>query len=143
MLAKWIVNLLNIDGMWQDLLKNKYLNSKSLTQVKAKPYDSNFWRGLMKIKNEVLTNGSFIIRDGSTTRFWEDKWAGNVSLRERYPSLFNIVRDPYASVPKILATHLLHISFQRTLQGSKLTNWSNLIAQISPLSLVDGSDTFR
>jgi hypothetical protein len=114
--------------MWQDLLKNKYLNSKSLTQVKAKPYDSNFWRGLMKIKNEVLTNGSFIIRDGSTTRFWEDKWAGNVSLRERYPS-----------VPKILATHLLHISFQRTLQGSKLTNWSNLIAQISPLSLVDGS----
>jgi hypothetical protein len=113
-MACWIVNLLNTDGMWQDLLKNRYLRSKSLTQVKAKPYDSHFLRGLMKIKDEVLTNGSFIIIDGSTTRFWEDKWAGNASLRERYPSLFNIVRDPHASVAKILATHPLNISFRRT-----------------------------
>ena len=62
LLAKWIVNLLNIDGMWQELLKNKYLRSKSLTQVKAKPYDSHFWRGLMKIKYEILTNGTFLPR---------------------------------------------------------------------------------
>jgi hypothetical protein len=93
--------MLNTNGMWQDLLKNKYFGSKSLTHVKVKPYDFHFWRGFMKIKDEVLTNGSFIIRDGSTTRFWEDKWAGNVSLRERYPSLFNNVRDPHASVAKI------------------------------------------
>ena len=72
LLAKWIVNLLNTNGMWQDLLKNKYLWCKSLTQVKAKPYDSHFWRGLMKIKDEVLTNGTFLIKDESATRFWED-----------------------------------------------------------------------
>ena len=59
LLAKWIVNLLNTDGMWQELLKNKYLQSKFLTQVKAKLYDSHFWWGLMKIKDEVLTNGTF------------------------------------------------------------------------------------
>jgi hypothetical protein len=46
------------------LLTNKYLSSKSLTQVKAKPYDSYFWRGLMKIKDEVLDLGSFDIKDG-------------------------------------------------------------------------------
>jgi hypothetical protein len=90
-----------------------------------------------------LTNGSFIIRDGSTTRFWDDKCVGNVPLRERYPSLFNIVRDPHASVAKILATHPLNISFRRTLQGSKLTDWLNLVAQISPFSLMDGTYTFR
>jgi hypothetical protein len=111
-LAKWIVNLLNTDGMWQDLLKNKYLKTKSLTQVKTKPYDSHFWRGIVRIKGEVLTNGSFIIRDGSTTHFLEDKWCvGNVSLRERYPSIFNIVRDRHSSVAKILATHPLNTSF--------------------------------
>jgi len=48
--------------MWQELLKNKYLRSKSLMQVKAKPYDSHFWRGLMKIKDEILTNGTFLPR---------------------------------------------------------------------------------
>jgi hypothetical protein len=130
--------------MWQDLLKNKYLRSKSPTQAKVNHMTLIFWRGLMRIKDEVLTNGSFIIRDGSTTRFWEDKWAGSVSLRERYPSLFNIVRDPHALVAnKILATHPLNISFRGTLLRSKLTDWSNLVAQISLFSLVDGSDTFR
>ena len=72
LLAKWLVNLLNTTGMWQTLLTNKYLRSKSLTQVKAKPYYSHFWRGLMKIIDEVLANGSFIIKDGCQTRFWDD-----------------------------------------------------------------------
>ena len=72
LLAKWLINLLKTDGMWQTLLTNKYLRSKSLTQVKAKPYDSHFWRGLMHIKDEVLAKGSFDIKDGSKTRFWDD-----------------------------------------------------------------------
>jgi hypothetical protein len=69
LLAKWIVSLLNTDGIWQKLLTKKYLNSKSLSQVKAKPYDSHFWRGLMKIKDEVLQLGSFSVKDGEKTRF--------------------------------------------------------------------------
>ena len=67
LLAKWLVNLLNTTGLWQTLLTNKYLRSKFLTQVKAKPYYSHFWRGLMKIKDEVLANGSFVIKDGCKT----------------------------------------------------------------------------
>ena len=70
--AKWLVNLLNTNGMWQELLTNKYLKSKYLTQVKAKPYDSHFWMGLMMIKDEVLASGSFDIKDGSNTRFWDN-----------------------------------------------------------------------
>jgi hypothetical protein len=60
LLAKWIVNLLNIDGTWQSLLRNKYLRTKTLTQVSSKPNDSHFWRGLMRIKDEVLSKGSFV-----------------------------------------------------------------------------------
>ena len=37
---------------------------KSLPQVQAKPNDSHIWRGLMKIKEEVLACGSFEIKDG-------------------------------------------------------------------------------
>jgi hypothetical protein len=31
LLSKWIVNLLNTEGTWQTLLRNKYLHSKVLT----------------------------------------------------------------------------------------------------------------
>ena len=61
LLAKWLVNLLNTEGIWQMLLRNKYLNFKSLSQVTAKPNGSYFWRGLMRIKDEVLAKGSFIL----------------------------------------------------------------------------------
>jgi hypothetical protein len=47
LLSKWLVNLLNTEGLWQSLLTNKNVLSKTLTQVKAKPNDSHFWRGLM------------------------------------------------------------------------------------------------
>ena len=69
LLAKWLVNLLNTNGMWQELLANKYLKSKYLTQVKAKPYDSHFWRGLMMIKDEVLASGPLISKMGATLIF--------------------------------------------------------------------------
>jgi hypothetical protein len=68
LLAKWLVNLLNTKGTWQSLLRNKYLRTKTLTQVSAKPNDSNFWRGLMHIKYEVLSKGSFIVNVGTNTK---------------------------------------------------------------------------
>jgi hypothetical protein len=82
LLSKWIVNLLNTEGTWQTILRNKYLYSKSLTQVQVKPYDSHFWRGLMKIKELVLSCGSFKIRDETQIRFWEDTWVGNNPFKQ-------------------------------------------------------------
>jgi hypothetical protein len=137
------VNLLNIDGLWQKLLTNKYLNSKSLSQVKAKPYDSHFWRGLMKIKDEVLQHGSFSVKDGEKTRFWEDTWVGSTPFRFRYPSIYNIVRDPHATVAKVMATSPLNVSFRRALVDNNLNAWNNLVAQLVNVEIGEGSDTFR
>jgi hypothetical protein len=73
LLSKWLFKLLNEDGMWQTLLKRKYLNNKVLTQVVKRPGDSQFWKGLMDIKDVFfLPRGRFIVRNGYQTRFWED-----------------------------------------------------------------------
>ena len=140
LLAKLLVNLLNTNSLWQYLLTNKYLRSKSLSQVKAKPYDSHFWRGLMKIKDEVLAKGSFEIKDRSKSRLWEDTWVSEVPFKVKYPSLFNIVRDPVA---KVLATRPLNLSFRMALVDNKLVGWLNLVEQITHVDLVDGLDNFR
>jgi hypothetical protein len=49
LLSKWLFKLLNEDGVWQELLRNKYLHSKTLSQVSAQPFDSPFWKGLMRV----------------------------------------------------------------------------------------------
>jgi hypothetical protein len=129
-LAKWLVNLLNTDGIWQTLLRNKYLRSKSLTQVEAKPYDSHFWRGLMHIKDEVLSKGSFDIKDGTNVRFWDDIWIRDKPLKTQYPNLYNIARDPHDTISKIMATSPINISFRRALVDNNLREWLGLVAQI-------------
>jgi hypothetical protein len=40
LLGKWLFNLINGDGVWQQLIRNKYLSDKSFTQVNKK------WRQL-------------------------------------------------------------------------------------------------
>ena len=63
--------LMNEDGVWEELLRNKYLHTKPLSQVTAKPTDSSFWKGLMAVKDEFFSRGRFAIGNGLSTRFWK------------------------------------------------------------------------
>jgi hypothetical protein len=42
LLSKWLFKLLHEDGVWQELLTNKYLTHKTLSQVEATATDSQF-----------------------------------------------------------------------------------------------------
>ena len=42
LLSKWLFKLLNEDGMWQELLRNKYIKDKTLGSCVKKPIDSHF-----------------------------------------------------------------------------------------------------
>ena len=59
--SKWLFKLLNEDGTWQTLLRNKYLSS-SLSQVKIKHGDSHFCKGLLKSRDDFLGCGTFKIK---------------------------------------------------------------------------------
>jgi hypothetical protein len=142
-LAKWLVNLLNTEWTWQSLLCNKYLRTKTLTQVSAKPNDSHFWRCLMHIKDEVLSKGSFIIKDGTSTRFWEDTWLGDKPLKDTYPSVYHIAQDRKVMISKVMSSVPLNISFRRSLVDNNLRQWLRLVARVSNVILVDGKDYFK
>jgi hypothetical protein len=43
LLSKWLFILINKDGAWQQLIRNKYLRDRSITQVTKRPDDSQFW----------------------------------------------------------------------------------------------------
>ena len=92
LLSKWLFKLLNGDGVWQQLLKSKYLKDKTLTQVQYMPGDSQFWAGLMKVKGDFLSLGKFDLGYGSQVRFWEDSWIRPRPLKSLFPTLYNIVR---------------------------------------------------
>jgi hypothetical protein len=107
LLSKWLFNLINSDGVWQQLLRKKYLRNKSLTKVNRKPRDSQFWSGLMNIKDQFLSMSNFKLQDDKQIRFLEDKWLGDSILKEQYPNLYNIVLKKSATVAYIFSTQPL------------------------------------
>lgn len=76
LLSKWLYKLCNEEGMWQSLLRNKYLRNKTLWGCSKKATDSQFWKGLMNVKDHFLRYGSFKVENGAQIRFWEDTWLG-------------------------------------------------------------------
>jgi hypothetical protein len=49
-LGKWLFKILTENGVQQELITNKYLHSKSLSQVKVKTLDSPFSKAVDEIK---------------------------------------------------------------------------------------------
>jgi hypothetical protein len=83
LLSKWLFKVLNEEAMWQELLRNKYLHTHTLSQVQVKPIDSPFQK---RERDDFSQRGSFIVGDGKGTRFWEDTWLGDSSLSTQYLS---------------------------------------------------------
>lgn len=67
-------------GAWQQVLRNKYLSNKLITQVDKKPGNSQFWTGLMNVKNQFLSFGNFRLQDDKQVRFWEVYAANLVTI---------------------------------------------------------------
>uniref|UniRef100_A0A452XI14 Reverse transcriptase zinc-binding domain-containing protein n=1 Tax=Aegilops tauschii subsp. strangulata TaxID=200361 RepID=A0A452XI14_AEGTS len=127
--------------MWAQILRNKYLHSKTLAQVTVRPKDSPFWKGLMRVKETLFHRVKFIVGDGTTTRFWEDTWLGDAPLAIQYPFLYHIAQRKDNYVATILQTVSLNIQFRRSLLGERWDSWLHLVRRLMDVQLSDHGDT--
>lgn len=74
---------------------------------------------------------------------WEDIWVGNSSLRDKFLSLYNIVRKRNVSIATVMNSVPLNVSFKRTLVGQNLINWHNLVALILHTNLNGSNNSFK
>jgi hypothetical protein len=65
LLIKWLFKLINEDGLWQRILRNKYVSKHTIGSVERKPGDSHFWSELMKVKEKFIRFNSFQLNNGS------------------------------------------------------------------------------
>jgi hypothetical protein len=59
LLSKWFFNLINTDGAWQQLLRNKYLGDKSITQVGKKAQRFTVLEWINECKRSIFKYGLF------------------------------------------------------------------------------------
>jgi hypothetical protein len=89
----------------------------------------------MKAKEAFLMHGSFHLNNGKQIRFLEDKWLGNYSFKDQYPSLYNIARRKNAIVDSVLSTVHLNVSFRRFLNHNNIVLWNALVRRIMHVKL--------
>jgi hypothetical protein len=140
LLSKWFYKLLITDGIWQQLICNKYLGSKPLSQAYWRSGDSHFWAGLMKVKIDFLRFGIFSIKNGAQIRLWEDQWLGISPLREQYPCLYHIVRHKHATIAEVFSSSPVNFSWCRDLIGPKLVAWNEMLPRIANITLTQEPD---
>jgi hypothetical protein len=142
LLSKWILKHLTEEGIWQELIHNKYIKDKTLLQVKEKPTNSPFWKELMRVKDDFFTRGFLKIGNGEMVHFWDNVWLGKSSLANQYPSLNNIVQRKNVLVANVLSHNPLNIEFRRVLNGDKWIDWLLLCQTLMKVNLSKQPDKF-
>jgi hypothetical protein len=97
----------------------------------------------MRVKEDLFSRGSFVLGNGSSIRFWEDKWLGDRPLAVQYPLLYNIVRHKDQMVAHTFATILLNIEFRRSLIGGWWDCWLHLLHRLIDVQFHPHDDEFK
>lgn len=80
LMSKWWWTLETEDGLWQTIIKHKYMQNRSIHEVAHRLNDSPMWNDLLKVKDVYLYGRGIKIGCGNLTRFWIDPWLFKVPL---------------------------------------------------------------
>lgn len=101
------------------------MKNRPLTQLKSRPGNSSLWNDLLKVKDLYLQSRSMVVGNGKKTDFWLDPWCGVVSLKDKFPYLYDICADQNIKVREAAARGRA-LTFKRWLDVSKQTQMRRL-----------------
>jgi hypothetical protein len=134
-MAKWIWTLYSGEqGLWADILRNKYLRDKDLLTDAHRP-GSHFWNAIQKIKHVFSLGAKHAVSNGKATIFWLDWWQGKGPLKDRFPGLFAIAADQDAMVAAVFPGNACRVAFCRELGFGERVEWDNLSRLVDGLTL--------
>ena len=115
LLCKWWWKLETEEGLWQTIIRAKYLRGGRLIgTVKHRIDDSPVWSDLLKIKHLYMSNRKIKVNNGLSTLFWEDPWIDNKPLCILHPVLYELCTDKWVSVHHFLSKNA-QLQFSRWL----------------------------
>jgi hypothetical protein len=69
LLCKWLWKIDREEGLWQQIVKFKYLRNKNIISVTHKQSDSPIWADLLKVRDIYVQGRKFVIWNGEKILF--------------------------------------------------------------------------
>lgn len=71
------------NALWSRVLRSKYCKGRcDLDMFERKANMSNVWRGITDNVNTLVLGARVAVNNGSSTLFWDHRWATNLKLRD-------------------------------------------------------------
>jgi len=84
------------EGLWREVLEARYGSWRNLDITLGHRKQSLWWKDLCGICGKGAKDNWFdcrskwILGDGRSVKFWDDRWVEDIVLKEKYPRLFSI-----------------------------------------------------
>jgi hypothetical protein len=125
-LVKWVFKIERRDQTsCCNLLRQKYLGERGIFSYK-KHDGSQFWRGLMAVREDVMRNLIYRVGNGKRVRFWHEAWLGDCPLKIRFQEIFVICNQKEWSVFKVLRDRGINLTFRRNFGVVEEQEWEDL-----------------
>lgn len=121
LLCKWWWKLEKEEGLWQEIVKYKYLKNKSIHEVGHRLNDSPIWTDLLKVKDIYLQGREVSIRSANMSRFWLDSWLYEEPLCVIEPVLFALCEKKTITVEQAVRDD--NITSRRRLHKDIRVKW--------------------
>jgi hypothetical protein len=136
LLCKWWWALENDKGLWQDIVKIKYVKNSPICSILFRYNDSPVWSDLLKIRHIYLQGRELKINKGPWVSFWLDFWMDGTPLCQAYLVLFELATDKKCSVCEVKDNGWV-INVKIRLQGMIRAQWYELVDRLNNISLND------
>jgi hypothetical protein len=140
LLLKWVWKLFQGDNaLWAQIVRAKYATASDIFSGSGAG-GSPFWKSLHKIKHFFRLGTKHLVRDGTRTMFWLDRWFGQRPLKDLFPTLFSICDNQQISVASACATSS-GLRFRRAFGPQARDEWASLLPTLQETRLAPGADT--
>jgi hypothetical protein len=140
LLAKWLWKLENTNGLWQTIIRHKYVKGRPIISLKKRQSDSHFWKGILDIRDNFYKYCKNKVGNGSNTSFWHNIWCDLEPLSSKYASLFDIAYDKDITVEKAFSSAFRAVNFRRRIYGALEVDYNNLITQCNNTDISEEDD---
>ena len=133
------------------VIKNIYGSHGGINDTSSNRLSHSTWGSILSSVQCIKQKGIDLfshcvrkIRDGVSTKFWEDTWCRGQPLKSQFPRIYMLDMDRNSSIANRLSLQDLSSAFRRQPRGGvEMAQFSDLQSMIANIVLSDQGDTWH